>query len=591
MPFVKAEIPWESINNGINTGVVDVVLAKDEFNYYFANGKLTSSDNNFGSLNYTYLANSSEFNMLSSRDDIIVVENYGLRISTDNGKNWNYYPYIIDLSSNEVKIYDSKLNDDTIYLVSSDDVSYLSKKNGTWLNQEFNSILNFDTSLSYSSIGFNLNTVFVGTNLGKILILDDRKNWVENKDLPISKILSIVSINGFTFVSSKNNGIYYSSNLGKSWNKITHQLVSKKSFKSLYVHKNTIYACTFGNDIYTSIDNGLNWNLLKIENFIDDFNTISSNNFQVVIGTKGNGIYKSTDDGISWQNKNCSNLRVSNIMNSNTELYVIAESSLYYSGVFYSSDNGLNWINRGLHKENISSLAVYENEVYALSQNALFYSSNKGISWEKIEIPNIYTIDKSSKCYNTIKKINNKIYLLLNTNGYLNNDFAFYISSDNGKYWITHSQSEDLKNVFYDVTVRDSNIYLGYNYGVIISNDEGKTYKKVILSDFSRVNTIAFNDKIGLIGTNDNLQISKDNGKTWMYKAFRGNWINHILMYKDFVFMGYNKGIAVSSDNGETWKYLGLTEFNVNRIAVSGDYIFATTENNGVFRSRLSDIK
>ncbi|MEW5797742.1 MAG: choice-of-anchor D domain-containing protein [Bacteroidota bacterium] len=107
-----------------------------------------------------------------------------------------------------------------------------------------------------------------------------------------------------------------------------------------------------------------------------------------------NGIFISTDDGQNWQEKNAGIKgriirNTASLTGANGTPLVFA--CVFGGGVFRSSDDGANWVpvNTGLTNPYITTVMTDDkrNIIYAGSAYTIYRSTNAGISWQPIYIP------------------------------------------------------------------------------------------------------------------------------------------------------------------------------------------------------------
>jgi photosystem II stability/assembly factor-like uncharacterized protein len=99
-------------------------------------------------------------------------------------------------------------------------------------------------------------------------------------------------------------GIYRSDNQGKDWassqsglSATTITALSQASTSS------PLYVGTYGNGLFSSRDNGANWNMLSAgldDRFINTILQSPGNPNIIYVGTQSGGIYKSVDGGLNW---------------------------------------------------------------------------------------------------------------------------------------------------------------------------------------------------------------------------------------------------------------------------------------------------
>jgi hypothetical protein len=140
-----------------------------------------------------------------------------------------------------------------------------------------------------------------------------------------------------------------------------------------------------GGGIYSSLDNGLTWQLLAT---LTTAPTCLANNGQLIFaGTYGSGVFVSTNDGINWHQSNLMNTHVHAL--SIIDDYIFAATA---SGVFFTTNVDSVWSlsNVGLANSKLHVLLYYGNVLYggayrySTGDEGVFYSSNMGASWHSL---------------------------------------------------------------------------------------------------------------------------------------------------------------------------------------------------------------
>lgn len=115
-----------------------------------------------------------------------------------------------------------------------------------------------------------------------------------------------------------------------------------------------------------------------------------------------------------------------------------------------------------------------------------------------------------------------------------------------------------------------------YKNGVYVSADQGNSWIAANrgLTD-STIRAFGSMGKMLLVGTNDGLYFSVDNGHEWRKLSSRMQ-VNAINVIGESIFVATHRGIMVSKDGGEQWEWMkeGIA---VQQLIASGNLLYATT--------------
>ncbi|MGE5846939.1 MAG: WD40/YVTN/BNR-like repeat-containing protein, partial [Ignavibacteria bacterium] len=152
--------------------------------------------------------------------------------------------------------------------------------------------------------------------------------------------------------------------------------------KSLLLTETIFLAGTDGNGIYLSTNKGKSWSPANnglTANTVNDLAVIGPNIFA---GTN-RGIFLSTDNGTNWS-------AVNNGQPANSiRCFVALGTNLYAgtsNGVFCSSNYGADWseLNEGLTNISIRTLLLSDTNLFAGTGNGIFLSTDRGVHWNFI---------------------------------------------------------------------------------------------------------------------------------------------------------------------------------------------------------------
>lgn len=192
-------------------------------------------------------------------------------------------------------------------------------------------------------------------------------------------------------VSVKRYGIYLFNSQSQRWTKIpTDQRIINANPAALFFHNNTIYAGTQSAGVFTSKDNGRNWQVINkgLRNMtIRRFTEIDN---KLYVGTNG-GLYSYEEQGKQWiLEYGDSTLQVNGAAFLKDNIYIATNK-----GAFHSRKGSGKWLpvlkNKSLH-----NISADGNTVYAMTYNELFSSGDGGFSWQSIQKglpPLLYTFN------------------------------------------------------------------------------------------------------------------------------------------------------------------------------------------------------
>ena len=279
----------------------------------------------------------------------------------------------------------------------------------------------------------------------------------------INHYISCLTVIGSTVIggSGSDNGLYYSEDNGKTWNRSN---ITIGYFHCLTVIGSTVIAGSYyntssgdgrnGKGLYYSEDNGHTWNRSNIT--IGTFSCLTVIGSTVIAGGESHRIlYYSEDNGHTWQHPNIQSdeFKCLTVIGST----VIAGGS---KGLYYSEDNGKTWNQSNITSDNFSCLTVIGSTVIAGGSKGLYYSEDNGKTWNQSNI--------TSDNFSCLTVIGSTVI----AGGDFSDKGLFY-SEDNGHTW---QASNITSGYFYCLTVIGSTVIAG-GKGLYYSEDNGHTWQ------------------------------------------------------------------------------------------------------------------
>ena len=465
---------------------------------------------------------------------------------------------------------------------------------------------------------FKDNNIFIGTYHGGMYkSTDGGETWqhIEN-EFSSNSVYALELLSNGIILAGTGSGIHLSSDNGETWfySALQDYLVSTISIDEAgFIYVGSYY----GDDVFRSNDNGINWNPLN--SGLTGVSSIVMKGINLILVSSANGITRSSDRGETWNRVFPPGKEITDVtLNINANF-----SAISYWGSFYLSTNdGITW-------DSISTLPYSRGRRIFCSANGdlyagsygVFRSTNEGQSWIQLngfqgcgvvrsiaELGNSFyagsyfsgvfrSTDYGTNWIQSSKGLNNSIV------GYLVRDFTgriishgYYSSmaftTDNGSNWsLLHPMG--LLNSF--SASPNGSLFAsqggGYSGVILRSTDSGYNWETIFGPGFdtsvTQVNVNVDASVYAII--KGKLHKSLNNGDEWelIQIISENEWINRIdLNSVGIIFVKSSEGYFRSSDNGESWEQLtsipeGLNIFGINK----SDDIYATASDSSYYRS------
>ncbi|MFA3783372.1 choice-of-anchor A family protein [Melioribacteraceae bacterium 4301-Me] len=194
--------------------------------------------------------------------------------------------------------------------------------------------------------------IFAATEQG--LFKFDGSNWILTGFAGIDVHAVTADASNTIYVGTYGTGVYFSNDLGATWNAINNGLGYNLTIQALTVTSNShLFAATVGGGLFKY--NGSVWTHLNINyNFVWALAATSTD--VLLAGTYGDGLYISHDGGNTWSKSTSLSAQFiySISVDASNNIYV----SSWASGVYSSSDMGATWTSLGMYGFGVSTLVV-----------------------------------------------------------------------------------------------------------------------------------------------------------------------------------------------------------------------------------------
>lgn len=396
---------------------------------------------------------------------------------------------------------------------------------------------------------------------------------------------------------------------------------------------NRLYISTLDGQIHTSADGGLTWklvvNLNRPQMILDQL--IVDTRDSKIIYTSGHrhkspgGFFKTTDGGATWKEaKELSKESIHSMTQSSLDPNILLVGTI--NGVWVSNNSGDDWkkISSDTMPVNIDSLAVDPNTtdtIYAGTWWRAYKTTDAGKNWRLIKDGMIddsdvfaITVDRTnpdhvvaSACSGIYESYNKgekwaKIQGIPSQSRrtrdilqhpsrpktlYAATTEGFWMTADGGKTWLMTTQRNLEINSIAVHPENPDKVFIGTNnYGVMVSNDGGKSFTPTnqnFSSRFTHSVTADLENPNRLYAMTQNTAtgggfffISSDGGATWQAaKNLDAARVSPYSLLQDRVnsntiYLGTNTGMFRSLDRGVNWTQILPPKKAVTKKPVKG---------------------
>lgn len=451
-----------------------------------------------------------------------------------------------------------------------------------------------------------------------VLFINMKSSFIKTIGIKISLLIAAASIllSGVTLVFADGNKISDPEKFSE-WEVVGPSGGDVRVIALDPKDKNRIYISTLDGQLHTSADGGKTWRLLVNLNrsqLILDQLMVDATDSKIIY-TSGHrhkapgGFFKSTDGGVTWkESKELKTESIHAMTQSSLDPKVILVGTT--GGVWRSTNSGDTWekISSSTMPINIDSMAIdprNTSTIYAGTWWRAYKTTDSGKSWRLIKDG---MIDDSDVFAVTISPRNPEYIIASACSGiyessnggekwakiqgipsqsrrtrdilqhptiagtvYAATTEGFWMTTNGGKTWALTTQRDLEINSIAVHPDEPNRVYIGTNnYGVMVSNDGGKSFAQTndnFTSRFTYSVTADIEKPNRLYATTHNTAtgggfvfVSDDGGKTW--KTAKSLDVNRISPYAviqdrttpNNLYLATNIGIFSSIDRGATWK-------------------------------------
>ena len=372
--------------------------------------------------------------------------------------------------------------------------------------------------------------------------------------------------------------IYTSADAGKQWRLlynfgrprlfVDHIIVDPRNPQTLYVgahrHKEP-------GGFFKSTDGGLTWReSVQLKNeAVHSLAQAEADPNTLIAGTF-NGIFRSDDSGETWQQ--LPTYSTAGLVHVESLAIDPRTANTIYAGTWYlpykSVDGGQTW--RSIKNGIIDDSDIFAididprdpNHIIASACSGIYESKTAGESWRKVQ--GIPSQSRRTRAIMQHPSVGGLVFAGT-TEGFWRSERG----GDSDSWMVTTSRQLEINSIAVHPS-RPDMIYIGTNnYGVMISNDGGKTFvptnggfsgrfANAILADREMPNRI-YASTINTATGGGFLFVSNDNGESWRpsMRSMPSRLITYAILQDtrdpNLIYLGTNLGVYRSVDSGVSW--------------------------------------
>jgi len=290
------------------------------------------------------------------------------------------------------------------------------------------------------------------------------QNWTRI-DFDFNSRIGLIKFNQSNdiYVSTQNDGIFYSPDSGNFWHTVdttSSYSISDMAFNS----RGQSFFCTSDGLIIATRG--------RIDTVITAISPVSQivvdTNDQLIINRSAIGIIYSTDNGLTWSSDTTFHFHETYLLNCdyNDNLYIGVTHNLghnFESGLFRSQDHGTTWEYLFFHGNSFIRTAIGQSKAYAvIGGNKLYYSEDIENSWD--------LVNQSEEIIKLVIDKHDNLYAIFrNTNG-------LFIFNNRDSTWVKVNTNAISDSIITDVAFDLDNIaYVGTSDGQLFKNTSPTT--------------------------------------------------------------------------------------------------------------------
>ncbi len=523
-------------------------------------------------------------------------------VSQDGGESWRE---IEVMRGRSIRGLVQSVKDENMLLIAARDGIYRSKDRGaSWERITPDNDPELRNFHSVATDPRDANIIYVGTTHLPWKTADGGLTWTRAGSKETGMIddsdifcISIDGTNPDTMFMSACSGIYKSTSASEKWTKIQGMPFTSRRTHVIYQHPSrpeVLFAGTT-EGLWYSKDAGQTWSMGGMSPRRQVINAVAIHPDQpdrVYIGTEDNGILISTDGGETFE--------PSNLGFVNRQIRVVAydrtERGRVYAGVindganggfFVSEDGGLTWQQsaRGMGISDVHSIhqSMQQPElIYAGTNHGLYRSDNRGLSWAKVvkDKPAEPVVAEPSNDGSPRSQVKNIVQARPKTSKSSNPTkprtqvVKKPVKPEPTEPPVPVDDSIDLQNQVFSVapiyprSSEDAGGLIAATWdGLFVTRDEKKGWKQIKFENASLpyFNVVTTNSAIPgviLVGTDDSLFVSRDNGDTFAPMPIAQKIRRVLTIVFDprepaTIYLGTNDGLFLTYDGGLNWELRG----------------------------------
>ena len=380
--------------------------------------------------------------------------------------------------------------------------------------------------------------------------------WTQNTGIEGGDIRAIVYDGSRIYAGLYGGGIYTSGDNGLNWERSNNGL-SYFYISSMVVKEQYIFAGTLSAGVFVSTNQGQSWENANYGLPNSSVTALAELDSFIFIGI-GNKIYASTDFGQNWFWR-------SNGLQANLSYSFASKDSLIFvgteDGFYFSSDYGANWIERsnGLGNRWINDLTIIDDKIFAATDfGGVYVTYDLGLQWLPAGLSPINIL--------SITSVDTLLFAGTFSSG-------IFTSSDFGNNWFSFDVNYPYGSLTYELEHIGNSIFAGNESGIFeLRLGELEWNKKN--SGIYAVNPecIVVNDNKLYVGVPGGMMyISSDKGYTWQTSKVSESFgsIIDIAFKGDTIYAADGAFLYLSTDSGSTWNFTPFSAIQLSSMAIT----------------------